>query len=51
MHMADAPVSPAVGAAMCAVSIGALAHSTAQIKKDDLCETKTAVMAVAGAMH
>jgi len=34
---------------MCAVSIGALAHSTAQIKKDDLCEKKIPVMAVAGA--
>jgi len=34
---------------MCAVSIGALARSTAQIKKDDLCEKKIPVMAVAGA--
>jgi len=34
---------------MCAVSVGALAHSTAQIKKDDLCEKKIPVMAVAGA--
>ena len=49
MHMADALLSPAVGAAMCAVSVGALAHSTAQIKKDDLCEKKIPVMAVAGA--
>jgi len=34
---------------MCAVSIGALAHSTAQIKKDDRGEKKIPVMAVAGA--
>lgn len=49
MHMADALLSPAVGTAMYAVSIGALAHSTAKIKKDDLCEKKIPVMAVAGA--
>lgn len=49
MHMADALLSPAVGAAMYAVSIGALAHSTAEIKKDDLCEKKIPVMAVTGA--
>ena len=49
MRMADALLSPAVEAAMVAVSIGALAHSPAQIKKDDLCEKKIPVMAVAGA--
>ena len=49
MHMADALLSPAVGIAMCAVSAGALAYSTAKIKKDDLGEKKIPMMAVTGA--
>lgn len=34
MHMADALISPAVGGTMLAVSIGALAYSVKQVKKD-----------------
>lgn len=49
MHMADALLSPAAGIAMCAVSAGAIAYSTAKVKKDDLCDKKIPVMAVTGA--
>lgn len=49
MHMADALLSPAVGGAMCAVSAGAMAYSTVKIKRDELCEKKVPLMAVAGA--
>ena len=49
MHMADALLSPAVGAAMCAVSTAAVAYSVTKIKKDDLCEKKVPVMGVMGA--
>ncbi len=49
MHMADALLSPAVGSVMCAVSAGAMAYSAVKVKKDDLCEKKVPIMAVAGA--
>jgi len=49
MHMADALLSPAVGAAMYAVSAGAIAYSVKKIKKDDMCEKKIPVMGVMGA--
>ncbi len=49
MHMADALLSPAVGSVMCAVSVGAMAYSVAKVKKEDLCEKKVPIMAVAGA--
>ena len=49
MHMADALLSPAVGAAMCAVSAGAVAYSCVKIRRDDLDEKKIPVMAVSGA--
>ena len=49
MHMADALLSPAVGGIMCAASVGAMAYSGVKIKKDDLCEKKVPIMAVAGA--
>lgn len=49
MHMADALLSPAVGAAMCAVSAGAIAYSSVRIKKEELGEKKIPVMAVSGA--
>ncbi|HWS28497.1 MAG TPA: energy-coupling factor ABC transporter permease [Clostridia bacterium] len=49
MHMADALLSPAVGVAMCAVSAGVMAYSSAKIKRDELSEKKLPVMAVAGA--
>ncbi len=49
MHMADALLSPAVGITMCTLSAGAMAYSTAKVKKDELSEKKLPVMAVAGA--
>lgn len=49
MHMADALLSPAVGAAMCAVSAASVSYSISKIKKDDLCEKKVPVMGVMGA--
>jgi cobalt/nickel transport system permease protein len=49
MHMADALLSPAVGTAMCAVSVAANAYAVKKIKKDDLCEKKIPVMGVMGA--
>ncbi|MBP7403082.1 MAG: energy-coupling factor ABC transporter permease [Clostridia bacterium] len=49
MHMADALLSPAVGAAMSAVSTGAIAWSAVRIRKSGLGERKVPVMAVAGA--
>jgi cobalt/nickel transport system permease protein len=50
MHMADALLSPAVGAGMYAASIAAIAYSVRKIKKDDLGESKAPLMAVSGAM-
>jgi len=49
MHMADALLSPAVGAGMYAVSAAAIAYSVKKIKKDELCEKKIPVMGVMGA--
>ena len=49
MHMADSLLSPAVGMAMCAASVAAVAFSVAKIKKDDLCEKKVPVIGVMGA--
>ena len=49
MHMADALLSPAVGATMCAVSAAANVYAVKKIKKDDLCEKKIPVMGVMGA--
>lgn len=49
MHMADALLSPAVGATMCALSASAVVYSVTKIKKDDLCEKKVPVMGVMGA--
>lgn len=49
MHMADALLSPAMGMAMNAASVGAIAYSITRIKKDDLAEKKVPMMAVAGA--
>ncbi|MEG0912154.1 MAG: energy-coupling factor ABC transporter permease [Oscillospiraceae bacterium] len=49
MHMADALLSPTVGAAMCAVSAAAIAVSVVKIKKDELTEKKVPIMGVMGA--
>jgi cobalt/nickel transport system permease protein len=49
MHMADALLSPIVGAGVCAVSAAAVAYSVKKIKKDDLCEKKIPIMGVMGA--
>jgi len=49
MHMADALLSPTVGAGMCALSAAAIAYSVKKIKTDDLCEKKIPVMGVMGA--
>jgi len=49
MHMADALLSPAVGAVMCAAAAAANAYAVKKIKKDDLCEKKIPIMGVMGA--
>ena len=50
MHMADALLSPPVGLAMAAVTIGAIAYSVNKIKKDEsFDEKKIPIMAVSGA--
>lgn len=49
MHMADALVSPVVGATMWAVSTGAVAYSTKKITESSFSEKKLPVMAVSGA--
>lgn len=49
MHMADALLSPAAGAVMAAVSVGAMGYSAYKIKQDELGEKKVPIMAVAGA--
>ncbi|MDR2578380.1 MAG: energy-coupling factor ABC transporter permease [Chitinispirillales bacterium] len=49
MHMTDSLLSPAVGAAIAAVSVAAIGYSVAKVKKDDLCEKKVPVMGVMGA--
>lgn len=50
MHMADALLSPAVGIAMNAVSVGAIAVSVAAVKKDVFSDKKIPLMGVAGAL-
>lgn len=50
MHMADALLSPAVGIAMDAVSVGAIAYSVAKVKKDEFSEKKIPLMGIAGAL-
>jgi cobalt/nickel transport system permease protein len=50
MHMSDTLISPAVGAAMFAVSAAAVAYSAAKVKKDGLCVKKVSVAAAAGAL-
>ena len=49
MHMADALISPAVGAAMYGVSIGANAYAVKSVKNDGLSDKKIPVMGVMGA--
>ena len=49
MHMSDALLSPAVGIAMCAVSVAANAYAVKKIEKDDMCEKKIPLMAIMGA--
>jgi cobalt/nickel transport system permease protein len=49
MHIADALLSPTVGAAMCMVSTAAIAFSVIKVKKDDICEKKVPMMGVMGA--
>lgn len=49
MHMADALLSPGVGAAMWAVSAGGIAYATKKITEEDMSEKKLPVMAVSGA--
>jgi cobalt/nickel transport system permease protein len=49
MHMADALLSPPVGAAMWAVSVGCAAYAGKKITKDESAEKKLPVMAVSGA--
>ncbi|MDR3305935.1 MAG: energy-coupling factor ABC transporter permease [Clostridiales Family XIII bacterium] len=48
--MADALLTPAVGGAMAAVSVAAIAYSAAKIKKEDFTNSKVPLMAVSGAM-
>jgi cobalt/nickel transport system permease protein len=50
MHMADALLSPAVGIALDAVSVGAIAFSVAKVKKDEFSEKKIPLMGIAGAL-
>ena len=49
MHMADALLSPGVGAAMCAVSAGAVIYSGVKLKGGREAEKKLPMMAVSGA--
>ena len=49
MHMADALLSPGVGAAMCAVSVGAMIYSGVKMKGGREAEKKLPMMAVSGA--
>jgi cobalt/nickel transport system permease protein len=48
MHMADALISPAVGATMCAVSAGLIAYSSRKVK-DSADDRKVPLMGVLGA--
>lgn len=49
MHMADSLLSPSVGMAMGAVSLGAIAYSVHKINKGEFSEKKLPLMAVSGA--
>ena len=49
MHMADALLSPGVGAAMCAISVGAMAYSGVKMKGGREAEKELPMMAVSGA--
>jgi len=49
MHMSDSLLSPAVGAAMCAVSLAANVYAVKKIKKDDICKDKIMMIGAAGA--
>ncbi|MCL1909168.1 MAG: energy-coupling factor ABC transporter permease [Holophagaceae bacterium] len=49
MHMADALISPTVGAVMCAASAVANGLAIKEVRRDDLCEKKIPIMAVMGA--
>lgn len=49
MHMSDALLSPAVGATFCVLSAGAIALTSAKIKRDELQTENVPLMAVAGA--
>ena len=49
MHMADALLSPSVGAVMGVVSAGAIGYSIYKMKKEDGLEEKLPIMAVSGA--
>lgn len=49
MHMADALLSPMVGGTMAAVSVGAIAWSVSQIRRNGLDEKRIPMMGVLGA--
>jgi cobalt/nickel transport system permease protein len=49
MHMSDSLLSPAVGAAMCAVSLAANVYAVKKIKKDDISKNKIPMIGVATA--
>jgi len=49
MHMSDPFLSPAVGAAMCAVSLIANVYAVKRIKKEDVCENKLPMICAMGA--
>ena len=50
MHMTDALLSPAVGIAFGAASVGAMAFSVAKVKQDVFSDQKIPLMGVAGAL-
>ena len=49
MHMSDTLLSPAVGAAMCAVSLAANVYAVKKIKKDDIGKNKIPMIGVMSA--
>jgi len=49
MHMSDSLLSPAVGAAMCAVSLAANVYAVKKIKKEGFCAEKIPLIGVTGA--
>ena len=50
MHMSDALLSPVVGLTMAAVGVAAVGVAVANVKKDELSDSKIPLMGVAGAM-